>query len=117
MRKRVVVVALVSVAAVALVGYLLYGVVDQAVSLAYARAAQTYLEEDRELLRQLAVDFAKGPRRRELEDLIQRKYRQGHLVKEEDGALFVDSVGLRFRGDELVAIEFMNERDNGRRQR
>lgn len=99
-----------SVALLALCLFLVYGVVDQSVSLDHARAAQRSLEEERAVLRKLALDLVKGAKRDEVKALLAAKYAQGHIVKQEDnGTIFVDGVGLRFRGDELADIVFMSE--------
>jgi hypothetical protein len=42
--------------------------------------------------------------------LLTAKY-AAHLVKEEGDTIFVDGVGLRFRGDELVAVVFLDDAD------
>ena len=90
--------------------YLVYSVVDQSVSLDHARAAHRTLEEERAVLRKLTLDLAKGTKREEVLALLATKYAQGHIVKaEEHDTIFVDGVGLRFRGDDLAEIVFMSE--------
>ena len=71
--------------------------------------AQRSLEEDRAVLRKITLDLAKAAKRGEVEALLATNYAQGHLVKREGDTIFVDGVGLRFRGEELVGIVFMNE--------
>jgi hypothetical protein len=111
MRKMMGVLVLVSVALLLLCAYLVYATFDQAVSLDHARAAQRGLEEDRALLQKITVDLAKsGARRADVKALLAAKY-SAHIVKEEGETIFVDGVGLRFRGDELVAVVFMDDRD------
>jgi hypothetical protein len=110
MRKTTAVLVLVSVALLLLCAYLVYASLDQAVSLAHARAAQRSLEQDRAVLQKLTVDLGKGTRRADVKALLTAKY-AAHLVKEEGDTIFVDGVGLRFRGDELVAVVFLDDAD------
>ena len=99
-----------TVALAALCLYLVYSVIDQSVSLDHARAAQRSVKEERALLRQLTLDLTKGAKRDEVKALLAAKYAQAHIVKEEDKeTIFVDGVGLRFRGDDLAEIVFMSE--------
>ncbi len=110
MRRSIVLLSSLSVALAALCLYLAYSVIDQSVSLDYARAARRSAEEERAILRKLTLDLAKGAKRDEVKALLSAKYAQGHIVKEEDkDTIFVDGVGLRFRGDELAEIVFMSE--------
>jgi hypothetical protein len=74
-------------------------------SLDYARAEQRSLEQDRAVRQKLTVDLAKGTRRADVKALLAEKY-AAHSVKEEGDTMFVDGVGLRFRGDQLVAVVF-----------
>ena len=105
---------LVSVALLLLCVYLVYSSLDQAVSLDHARAAQRSLEQDRAVLQKLTVDLVKGTRRADVNALLTAKY-AAHLVKEEGDTIFVDGVGLRFRGDQLVAVVFLDNADGSGR--
>jgi hypothetical protein len=108
MRKTMALLVLVSVALLLLCAYLVYASLDQAVSLDHARAAQRSLEQDRAVLQKLTVDLVKGTRRADVNALLAAKY-AAHIVKEEGDTIFVDGVGLRFRGDELVAVVFLDD--------
>jgi hypothetical protein len=110
MRKTITLLLLVTVALLLLCAYLLYASLDQAVSLDHARAAQRSLEQDRALLRELTVDLAKETRRADVKAMLAAKY-AAHVVQEEGDTIFVDGVGLRFRGDQLVALVFLDNRD------
>jgi hypothetical protein len=101
------VLALVSVALLLLCAYLVYASVDQSVSLEHARAAQRSLEQDRAVLQKLTMDLVKGTRRADVKALLTAKY-AAHLVKEEGDTTFVDGVGLRFGGDQLLAVVFLD---------
>ncbi len=98
-----------TVALFALCLYLAYRVVGQSVSLDHARAVQRSLEKDHAVLRKLTLDLARTTRRDELEILLAKWYAQDHIVKAEGDTVFVDGVGLRFRGNELVGIVFMSD--------
>jgi len=113
MRNTTAVLVLVSVALLLLCAYLFYASLDQAVSLDHARAAQRSLEQDRAVLQKLTVDLVNGTRRGEVKALLTAKY-ASHLVKEEGDTIFVDGVGLRFRGDQLVAVVFLDSADGAR---
>jgi predicted DNA repair protein MutK len=104
------VLALVSVALLLLCAYLVYGSVDQSVSLEHARAAQRSLEQDRAVLQKLTADLVRGTRRADVTALLATKH-AAHLVKEEGDTIFIDGVGLRFRGDDLVAVVFLDDAD------
>ena len=73
-------------------------------SLDYARVEQRSLEPIA-LRQNLTVDLAKGTRRADVKALLAEKY-AAHSVKEEGDTMFVDGVGLGFRGDQLVAVVF-----------
>ena len=98
----------VSVALLLLCAYLFYASLDQAVSLDHARATQRSLEEDRAMLQELTVDLVKGTRRADVKALLAAKY-SAHIVKEEGDTIFIDGVGLRFRGDQLVGVVFLDD--------
>jgi len=96
-------------------GAWVYLVLDRAVSLDYARQEQKYLKESLALLKRISIDLlamksAGGPSRAEALLWFQEKYR-GHVVKEEDGVLFIDEIGLRFADGKLAEIVFLNEID------
>jgi uncharacterized protein YpuA (DUF1002 family) len=108
MRKTVRVLVLVIVALVVACAYLSYAVLDQSVTLDHARVERASVQRQRDLLSKLTLDVAKGTSRGEVEALIAAKYAKGYIVKRDGDIIFVDEVGLRFRGDELVEILFMN---------
>jgi len=110
MRKTTAVLMLMTVALSLLCAHLIYASLDQAVSLDHARAAQRSLEQDRAVLQKLTVDLAKGTRRADVKALLAATY-AAHIVKEEGDTIFVDGVGLHFRGDHLVAVNFLDDGD------
>jgi hypothetical protein len=110
MRKTMAALVLVTVVLVLLCAYLVDASLDQAVSLDHARAAQRSLEHDRAVLQKLTLDLVTGRRRADVNALLAAKY-AAHIVKEEGDTIFIDGVGLRFRGDQLVAVVFMDDRD------
>lgn len=92
--------------------YLGYQIFDEAISLNHARTGQRIAAEESAILRKLTVDIAKGVGRNTIKDLLVSKYARDHIINEEGGdTIYVDGVGLRFRGDELVGIVFMSDTD------
>ena len=115
MRALVVGLGIVCIGLLVLCLFLMYGVLDQAISTDHARREQQWLREDRDLLRDLARDLTRGIKRDKVENLLASKYSANHIVKKEGpDTVFVDEVGFYFRGDELVDIVFMNESDPNR---
>ena len=108
MRKTVIAIALVIAALTVTCIYLAYSVMDQAVTLDHKDAVRRSLEGQRAALSKLSLDLGKRATRGEIEALLAARYAQGHLVKQEGDTIHVDGVGLRFRGDELVEIVFIN---------
>ncbi|HSC78472.1 MAG TPA: hypothetical protein VLB32_07905 [Candidatus Acidoferrales bacterium] len=109
MRTWIIALGIVSLCLLMACCYLLYSTFDQAITIDHAHQEQRYLREDRDVVRKLAVDLAKGTKRDKVEEML-AKYSQQHIVKQEDNdTIFVDGVGVRFRGDELSDILFMNE--------
>lgn len=53
------------------------------------------------------TDFCKHENKEEILKILRDKY-SDHIIKEE-GILFVDRIGLKFEGDKLSKIVFMNE--------
>lgn len=103
---------LIALTAVLLVSclYLGYQVLDQAVSLDHARSSHRLIEKELEVLRSLTLDMTKGTKRDAIRDLLASKYAKEHLIKEEgEDTIYVDNVGLRFRGNELVGIVFVSD--------
>jgi len=111
MPKTIAALVVVTVALLLLCAYLVYATLDQAVSLDHARAAQRGLEQDRAVLQKLTMDLVKGTTRADVKALLAAKY-AAHIVKEEGDTIFVDGVGLRFRGDQLIAVVFLDDEDS-----
>jgi hypothetical protein len=91
--------------------YLMFCLVDGGLSLTYCRDGERIVKQDRDALRVLAVELARGTRRDAVRQITTTKFPrdQNHIVKEEGDVIFVVGVGLRFQDDALVAIEFANE--------
>lgn len=88
------------------VGYI---ALNGAVSLDQARKQQD-LDRDRErLLESLLLKAAGNLSREEVVSLVNRNFRDGHVIKEDKNQIAVDDVLLRFEGDKLVSVSSLNE--------
>jgi hypothetical protein len=92
-----------------LCSYLLYRVMDLSVSLDHAWAEHRQVMADRQLLRALLEDLSKGQHHATTKPLIVGKYSTSHVVKEENGVLWVDGVGLRFAEEKLTGVMLLND--------
>ncbi len=82
--------------------------VNQAITYDYTMQGYKYLKEDIKLMRELMADFSEHESKEEMMKIIKDKY-SGHIIKEEEGILFIDRIGLKFEGNKLARIVFMNE--------
>lgn len=86
-----------------------YGWLDTAISLNYARQQQKTDEETRELLRKFLLVSNRGVKRREIMQVVQQNLAQGHGVKEEGDRIVVDNVVFRFDDSQsLRDIQFLD---------
>jgi hypothetical protein len=92
--------------------YLIYATVDQAITLSYNADGIRDLKEERDALRAVTLELAKGAKQDSVRQLFMAKYAKdpNHIVKD-DGAdtVVVDQVALRFRDGVLVGIVFGDE--------
>ena len=88
--------------------WLLYMLVDQSITVSHQRDSLRHHEQTRLLLAQISVDIAAHGEHKDLEHWLAERYKTSRIVKREDGALFIDAVGLRFRDGKLSEIVFMD---------
>ena len=86
----------------------LYIFVDQSVSYDHLQREITYLREDRDLMRNLMMDFNGSISMVEVRTILKNNY-SNQIIKEENGSLFVDDIGFKFKNNKLTGIVFMNE--------
>jgi hypothetical protein len=86
----------------------LYIFVNQSVSYDYTREEYKHRINEAKLMRELMLDFSKDKNKKEIMKIIKLKY-SSHILKEENGIFFIDSIGLKFDEDKLTKIIFMNE--------
>lgn len=86
----------------------LYIFIDQSVSYDHLQQETAYLKEDLNLMRNLMVDLNGSIEMGKIRAILKNKY-SNRIIKEEDGYLFVDDIGLRFENNKLTRIVFMNE--------
>jgi hypothetical protein len=60
------------------------------------------------LMKSLLIDFCKDENREKIMKIVKEEY-SDHILKEDKGIFFVDSIGLKFSGDKLSEIVFMDE--------
>ena len=92
--------------------YLLYATFDQAITLSYNADGYRYLKQERDSLRVVTLELAKGAKQDSVRQLFISKYGKDpdHLVKDESADTIVfDQVALRFRDGILVGIVFGDE--------
>jgi hypothetical protein len=90
----------------------MYVTFDQAITLSYNADGFRYLKQERDALRVVTLELAKGARQDTVRELFMAKYGKDpdHLVKDEDAdTLVVDQVALRFRDGVLVGVVFGDE--------
>jgi hypothetical protein len=89
--------------------YLLFGGIDQGISLTYCRQENINVTRQRDTLRSLFLDLVKDVKRSAVETLAAAKYPNDYFIKpshdDEPLMIVINTVGLQFRGDELVGID------------
>ena len=86
-------------------GFFLFSWIDALVTADYASQTIKYQREQIEVLRSLALETGKRMKRSEIRELVMRRFKAKHLIKEQkQNELSIDSVVLEFRGDLLVEI-------------
>jgi len=86
----------------------LYIFINRSVTYDHSQQEITHLKEDLNLMRSLIIDFNGYNDKETVVATLKNKY-SNRIIKEEDGALFVDDIGLRFENNRLSGIIFMNE--------
>jgi len=86
----------------------LYIFVDRSVTYDYIRQEISYLKKDLGLIRNLMTDLKGTDDEEQIIKVLEKKY-SDHVIKKDDGYLFVDDVGLKFESGKLAEIVFMNE--------
>ena len=85
-----------------------YIFVNQSVSYDYTREECKHRINEAKLIRKLMLDFSQDKNEKEIMKIIKLKY-SNHILKEENGVFFIDSIGLKFDEGKLTKIIFMNE--------
>ena len=86
----------------------LYVFINQSVTYDHTSEEYKHRAEDLKLMSELLTDFANHTQKEKIVSILKEKYSH-HVIKEEDGILFVDNIGLKFDGNKLTRIVFMNE--------
>ena len=81
---------------------------DRALTNDYMQQEMNHLKEDINLMRNLIIDLSCLNDKNKIISLLKSKYSKC-IIKEEDGALFVDRIGLKFINNKLSSIVLMNE--------
>lgn len=87
---------------------LLFMWIDSLISIDHARQEQSYQGKRADLLRELLVATA-GVSRSELARVANEKFLGNHIVRVESAFIQIDDVILRFNGESLERIEFLQE--------
>jgi hypothetical protein len=85
-----------------------YMFVNQAITYDYTREEYRYRMNEVKLMKSLLIDFCKDENREKIMKIVKEEY-SDHILKEDKGIFFVDSIGLKFSGDKLSEIVFMDE--------
>lgn len=86
----------------------LYIFINQSVTYDHTRQEYKYRINEAKLMKRLMTDFCKDESREKIMKIVKEKY-SDHILKEDKGVFFVDSIGLKFSGDKLSEIVFMDE--------
>jgi hypothetical protein len=86
----------------------LYVFINQAVTYDHTREEYKHLIKDIKLMKKLMTDFGKHENKEQMVKILKDRY-SDYIIKEEEGILFVDRIGLKFDGNNLTEIVFMNE--------
>ena len=82
--------------------------IDQMITYDHTSQEYKYQRENLFLVKKLLLDFSKNITKEEILTILENTYSK-HLIKAEDGLLFVDGVGLKFEENKLTEITYMNE--------
>ncbi len=82
--------------------------VNQAITYDYTMQEYKYRIKEAKLMKRLMTAFCKDEDREKIVKIIKEKY-SDHILKEDKGVFFVDSIGFKFSGDKLSEIVFMDE--------
>ena len=104
--KRAFIITLILLLATNLVW--VYIVVDQGITYHYTREDFKYRIKEAKLMKSLMMDFCKGENREKIMKIVNEKY-SDHILKEDNGVFFVDSIGLKFSGGKLSEIVLLDE--------
>ena|SRR5689334_8555067 len=99
-----------SIIVVLLIGnlYFIYWLLDRAAFEDDLKSQLDYVNKRSELLRTVSMDIACPRTKDEISSLLKSKY-SGHLIKPEDGILWLEEVGFAFKNDTLSNIVFNGE--------
>lgn len=86
----------------------LYIFIDQSVTYDYTQQETKHLKEDINLMRTLIIDFDGSNDKEKIIAMLKKKHSDLFKI-EEDGTVFVENIGLRFKNNKLAEIVFMNE--------
>jgi hypothetical protein len=92
--------------------YLMFGVLDEGISLTHCYDGSRYVKQERDALRRVTLELAKGARQDDVRRLFIAKFGNDpdHLVKDQsDDIVVVDQVALKFRDRVLAGIVFSEE--------
>ena len=88
----------------------IYGWINAAVSLDYARQGAKTERERGQLLAELLLASKQGVKRAEIEQFMKQNLDKDHILKEERDRLVVDSIVFRFDDAQLLTkIQFLGE--------
>ena len=99
----------ISLAIIVITNFLwLYVFINRSVTYDHLQQETKHLKEDINLMRALMIDFNGITDKERILEILKNKH-SNRIIKEEDGALFVDNVGFRFEDNKLAEIVFMND--------
>ena len=82
-----------------------YSVVDQAITIDHLRQEVRRLRDTRSMLQQLANDSLQSMNGADPRSVLKSKYGSSHLLTDEGSdVLYVDGVGIRFKGPAIAEI-------------
>jgi hypothetical protein len=86
----------------------LYAWLNTATSLDYARQQQKTEHQRSELLRQFLLTLNPGAKRADIAEVVSKRFREGHVIKEEQDRIVVDDVVFQFdRSQTLSKVQFL----------
>ena len=87
---------------------LAYSWIDTLVTLDYARQGQEDQRRKINLLQGLVQETSSRLTRSEITELVKKKFRKDHIIKEDSDRLQVDNIVFKFKGESLAEIEFLD---------